>query len=311
MFHVENEMPTIQTRQCIVSIFCALVCLSNFGTGCAPDSPAELSRERLRKINVLFETASGGNQYANIPGTEAGCLIVKVPHFRGGKVDHSWTDTDFKEAVGDLRNLDDLDYLLLRLTRITDRAMSDVASLTQLRHLNLSMTTVTDDGISKLAPLRTLCGLYLDGARQITGVGMKSLNAETLQKLSLRGTAASDETMGVLKDLVTLEHLDLGGTAIGDKTVSIVATLPKLKTLLLDRTAITDAGVRDLRQAKNLERLVICMNSQIKGDDLREICRLPRLAVLDISGTGVTKESVFTLRGEFSHLQIDWFPEIK
>lgn len=288
---------------------CVLVSLNGMSSGCAPPSPESISRERLSKIGVQFEKASADMPYANIPAAETGRTVVTVPCYWGGDSPQGWTDEDFKGAIDDLRKLSDMDYLMLRLTRITDRSMGEVASLTQLRHLNLSTLNVTDDGIAKLSTLHNLEGLYFDGSHAITGVGLQSLTDLPLRKLSLRGTAASDETTSALEELTAIEYLDLGMSPVGDTTLSRIGKLPKLKILLLDMTSITDKGVHELLNAKNLERLTVSNNwERIKGVDLREICKLPRLRLLEIGGTGVKKEAVDALRRDFSSLKITWYP---
>lgn len=142
---MKKDTQMMQFRVCHFFLFISLIGMI---PGCGPPSAESLSRERLRKLGVQFEKTNVNSPFANIPAAETGRLLVFVPFNMGSG--GGWTDADFKSAVDDLRNQVDLDFLMLRLTQITDESMSDVATLTQLRHLNLSYLNVTDDGIAKL-----------------------------------------------------------------------------------------------------------------------------------------------------------------
>ena len=272
--------------------------------GCAKEVPTSAARVRLENLHVLFSEADSQTSFANIPAAATGRLVVTVPFNTGSG--GGWTDADVKRNVSDLRSIENMDYLVLRMTRVTDEGLTNISSISQLRHLHLGMTDVSDKGIASLLALPHLEGLYLDMSDRVTGDSLRSFQNVPLRKLSLRGTSVSDDTMRALGELTKLEHLDLGITGVGDMTLTIVAMLPSLKTLLVDSTRITNDGMRQLLRCRKLSRLVVSKNPQITDDEVSELCKLPQLRSLDLSGTAIEKERIEDLRNAFPHLELVW-----
>lgn len=285
--------------------FCGL-CL-----GCGPKgsgaarTPADLAAQaNLGKIHVKFQIAADRFHYSLVVGTEPGHLIVHIPAYQGGSSPRGWTDAEFKRAVPDLRNLQSLDYLMLRLTQITDDSMSEIASLKQLRHLNLGNTAVTDEGLAPLGSLPNLVGLYFEGAEHITGAGLRPLASGRLSKLSLRVTPTTDDGIKSIQEIISLEHLDLGYTGVTDKALVGLARLSKLRTLFIDNTWVTDEGLRELLVLKQLEEINLCKCRGVKGSVVAELCRLPNMKSIDVTGTFMSKEDVAKVRKAFPRVEI-------
>ena len=126
--------------------------------------------------------------------------------------------------------------------------------------------------------------------------------------LVCKGVVGHSVHAAVLSEFTTLEHLDLGlNHGVGDRTLAVVAKLPNLKTLLLDGTSVTDKGLIELVQCQRLERLGLELCRKIRETDLiQQLCRLPNLWELGLSGTGIEETTIRELRKEFPHVEIMW-----
>lgn len=276
--------------------------------GCAPTSKEAESRHRLSEMGVVFEETRRAVPFANIPAADDGDLLVTIPFNDGSGLKNAWGDKEVQKMIRDLKNIKNIDYLVLRVTPISDASMDDIATLQTLRHLNLSSTQVTDEGIARLHSLSRLDGLYAENSEQITGRSLESLKSLPLRKLSLRATAATDESLVVLSAFTTLEHLDLGlNQGVGDGTLTVVAKLPNLRTLLVDGTVITDTGLSEILQCQRLERLGLELCTKVQDAVIiRQLCRLPNIRRLSLSGTGIEKLTIDEIRLEFPRVMIDW-----
>ena len=107
-----------------------------------------------------------------------------------------WLDLSFTqvtdEGVGSMRNLKNLRQLSLERTRVTDNSLDMIASFSELEELDLSGTAVTDAGVAKLARLQNLKVLWLTN------------------------TTVTDEVLTTLKSLKNLEQSDVDGTQVSE-----------------------------------------------------------------------------------------------
>ena len=71
-------------------------------------------------------------------------------------------------------DLEKIDYLSWRLTKITDKGLKDVAKLQNLTHLNVSGSKITDAGLKEAAKLQKLKYLWLDDTK-VTDEGVAKL----------------------------------------------------------------------------------------------------------------------------------------
>jgi len=65
-------------------------------------------------------------------------------------------------------------YLELTHTRITDHALSNLSRFTNLRELVLTGTSISDEGVTRLATLKNLKQLQLEDTR-VTAEGIEKL----------------------------------------------------------------------------------------------------------------------------------------
>lgn len=124
-----------------------------------------------------------------------------------------------------LDELPDLETLVLRNTRVTDRGMSCLAHLPRLTYLDLHGTRISDATVVLVGDERHL------------------------QDLDLGETQISDAGIEHLSQLERLRSLDLSGTKITELALTTLSALPKLKWLGLANVAIAPATIEAWSQS--------------------------------------------------------------
>ena len=145
------------------------------------------------------------------------------------------TDADLSFLARANRDLKQLRYLDLRLTKIGDAGVTNVKHLASLQTLNLFRTQLSDQGMSSIK------------------------NLKQLQTLLIGGTKVTDAGLVNLKSLKELKKLSLFQTQVTDAAIPHLKVLPKLESLLISGTKISDAGARELQKA--LPRLQFSENT--------------------------------------------------
>ncbi|MBI2432364.1 MAG: c-type cytochrome [Candidatus Hydrogenedentes bacterium] len=99
--------------------------------------------------------------------------------------------------------------------QVKDEALPQLAEIAdQLTWLNLANTAITDAGLASLAPLKKLTSLHLEKTK-ITDAGLQQLcTLENLQYLNLYGTAVTDAGLEPLKGLKNLRRLYVWQTQV-------------------------------------------------------------------------------------------------
>jgi Leucine-rich repeat (LRR) protein len=136
------------------------------------------------------------------------------------------TDSDLAFLVHGKKDLNELRYLDLRLTKIGDAGVAKIKGLRSLQTLNLFRTQLSDQGLS-----------YIKNLKQ-------------LQTLLIGGTKVTDAGLVNLKSMKELKKLSLFQTQVTDAGIPHLKILLKLESLLISGTKITDAGARELRKAQ-------------------------------------------------------------
>ncbi len=130
-------------------------------------------------------------------------------------------------------------------------------SLDDLRFLSLAATKISDAGLVYLKPLKHLEELHLDKTG-ITDNGLKLLVfLPKLKILDLKETQITDEGLALLKPLSGLRGLYLARTAITDAGLVHVKGFNLLETLILWDTTVSDQGLVHLRSLRNLRELIL------------------------------------------------------
>jgi hypothetical protein len=93
---------------------------------------------------------------------------------------------------------------------------------------------------------------------------------------------------GILADRPDVAVLEMSNPDVTDATLALLADLPNLRELTLNDSAVTDAGLETLARLPRLETLRLA-RTQVTPDGLRTFLAAPppRLARIDVSGTGV------------------------
>lgn len=124
------------------------------------------------------------------------------------------TDADLTFLADARKDLKELRYLDLRLTKIGDEGVAKLKHLTSLQTLNLFRTQVADKGLASLKKLTNLETLLIGGTK-VTDSGLVYLRPfRKLKKLSLFQTQVTDEGIAQLKLMGSLEVLLIGGSKI-------------------------------------------------------------------------------------------------
>lgn len=127
----------------------------------------------------------------------------------------------------------------------------------EITYLSLHGTQVTDEGIEKIGSLHRLDDLDL-GNTNISGVGFAKVEFQSLKKLSLRGCRKL--TLDGFKEIIkcrNLERLNLKISNINNQFLHEVAKLDKLVTLWVDETKVTNDGLPFLNGMTQLKSLSI------------------------------------------------------
>jgi len=170
------------------------------------------------------------------------------------------------------------------LDNFSDTTLSYIGKLSQLIEVKLDNTDATDAGMKFLRPLKNLL-IFTANRTLITGAAMSDIG-----KLS------------------SLERLELAGTRLNDASMGKMEALTGIHLLVLTQSGIGDEGVSHLQALRNLERLWINENPRITDKGLSYLVRLPHLHDLDLTGTGVTANSVKYLVQckSLKHLDLDF-----
>jgi len=149
------------------------------------------------------------------------------------KIDlHGTEVTDVELAFLDhaKKDLKQLRYLDLRLTKIGDEGVGRIRNLTGLQTLNLFRTQLGDKGLASLKKLINLETLLIGGTK-VTDAGLASLKPfKKLKKLSLFQTEISNGGIATLKLFQSLEVLLISGSRISPAGAEeLQKALPKVR----------------------------------------------------------------------------------
>src|ERR1043166_7151106 len=165
------------------------------------------------------------------------------------------------EGLKDLSALKQLQTLILSATKVTGVGLKELASLQQLRTLHLSYTKLSDAGMKEVALLKNLRELSFSGTA-VSDVGLKELSGLKELRVLYLGNGVSDDGLKHLAGM-KLKILDLrdssAKTDVGLK--NYLAAVEPPKTLNLCEWNVTAAGLKELASHKELETLVLPVNS--------------------------------------------------
>jgi len=192
--------------------------------------------EKLSEINESLESTLGLlEKLLRWPGVKLGQML-----------DLFQMDVCDQDLLTLVNGLENLRFLSLADTDITNRCLSHLQGMKDLRELHLDNTKVNDDGL----PLLTAF--------------------ENLEILDLKETSVTNEGLARLKPLRNLRGLYLTRTSIGDAGLVHLSNFPKLQILILWQTKITDQGLVHLESLKNLQELIL-WNTDVTEEGARRL----------------------------------------
>jgi CheY-like chemotaxis protein len=194
-------------------------------------------------VKHLADVNSSAQEVLNLLGT-----ILEWPRLQTGqKLDLLSTQINDHELGNLLSSLDDLRFLSLAETRVSDEGLIHLQSLTKLQELHLDHSDITDEGLKLLTTLTNLEILDLKGTR-ITDAGLIEVGRLTqLKGLYLTRTGITDAGLKHLCSLNNLETLILWDTAIGDTGLEHLKSLKQLREVILWGTRVTQQGAESLQ----------------------------------------------------------------
>ncbi|MEZ6117901.1 MAG: hypothetical protein R3C28_15200 [Pirellulaceae bacterium] len=152
----------------------------------------------------------------------------------------------------DLQQLDNRiapQQLVLRSTNVTDEGMSAVARWDQLRWLDLTDTAVTDKGLAGLDSATVLQQLTLERTDVTDRTAQRISRLTALRQLDLSSTKITDVGAASLSGLTHLESLWLTSTAITDEAADSLQKLRSLRQLDIQNTRVSALRSQQLQQS--------------------------------------------------------------
>ena len=199
-------------------------------------------------------------------------------------------------GIRDIKGLKGLRLLWLNATKVSDAGLKEMHELENLEVLLLGNTLVSDAGLKELEGLKNIKELYLS-ATKVSGTGLKHLKSlPNLRKLSLGSSCVTDTGLQGLSELITVQSLDLTGSQVTDTGLEALRKLQEIQTLYLDSTRITDLGLKKLKHLKDLEFLSL-YGTKASGDGFKDLHHLDKLATLNLSGSSITDSGLKQVTG--------------
>jgi RNA polymerase sigma factor (sigma-70 family) len=167
-------------------------------------------------------------------------------------VNMAFTGADLAE----LREVPDLEVLLLREVKIGDADLKHLEGLRSLHTLGLEETAVTDEGLKRLEGLPALTTLRLAGPKIADRAMGRLRDLPHLRSLRLTDSGVGAKGLAALRNVAGLETLELDGD-FTDEELAALNALGGLKALRLHRTELTDAGLGRLKGLRRLKALAL------------------------------------------------------
>jgi internalin A len=208
------------------------------------------------------------------------------------------------DQIASWKQLDNLHFLDIRSTNITDDDLTRIGRMPNLTSLILTSPHITDAGVHQLAGLPSLAGLELNSVQLTGGAPANPGGFPTLHHLAIGDAPRlNDQAIINLGPMPELANLVLYGTQVGDSAVAHLAKPGKLKSVLLGQTQITDAALAHLSKCIELTSVDL---ADTAVTDAGVIQLAPcALSNLNLSGTSVTGKGFGVLSGADMTLNLD------
>ncbi|ODA29971.1 protein kinase domain-containing protein [Planctopirus hydrillae] len=171
--------------------------------------------------------------------------------------------------------------LKLNTNQFSEAGFEYFRNCKQLSRLSAWAVPVTDQFVKSVAnPHFTMLNL---GATRITDASLEAFGGfSKLTWATLNLTGLTDKGVACLKDAKQLTYLGLNASKITNQSAQVFATLESLEGLYLNETRFSDAGLDQLNKA------------------------LPKLRILELKKTPVTKDGVQRFQKNHPNCRIIW-----
>ncbi len=172
-----------------------------------------------------------------------------------------------------LRDLPELEYLIISGRPIGGTGFAEIAALRDLRELDISDTDVRD--LAPIAALPSLKTLWLMFCPGIAGQVDKLRGSAGLQQLSLDGFHLNANDFSALRQIKHLRNLHISGGMLPDDALAHIAECQGLEELFISGDGTTEHGLEQLCRLKSLKKLELYCRDLKKGTVERIRKRLP------------------------------------
>jgi Leucine-rich repeat (LRR) protein len=247
----------------------------------------------LQEVPMVFKIAGPQGKDGKRPSNSDDVIAIRL--------NNSISDAGLKE-IKEFKNLQTL--LIDNNAPITDAGLKELKAFKNLRVLDLYGIKITDAGLKELGEITSLESLNLMFTK-VTDSGLKELkNLKNLQTLSLNGV--TDTTLRTLREMGLLHALWVGNARGGKRPSGPLDVI----ALTLDTVGhVTDAGLKELKELKNLRTLILT-RCKVTDAGLKELNAFKNLQWLDLTYTGVSGEGLKYLN-ELKNLRLldlDMYP---
>jgi RNA polymerase sigma factor (sigma-70 family) len=182
-----------------------------------------------------------------------------------------------QEVPADALAFPRLTALSLGHPAVDDAVAAKVGELRELRQLELTYCGIGDAGLERIAGLPELRRFSLSSSdTKVTDAGIGYFRThEHLERVTLRVTGLTDESLGHLARVETLTGLDLYGSGepgvapgknFGIAGLQQLKKLPKLERLRLSNLDLPGRGYVGLKELKHLRELTFMMTNVTDGE---------------------------------------------
>lgn len=201
----------------------------------------DVDKASLLKLEVSKEASQNLSFLENLGPEDLTFLELSETLISDGELQH-------------LRGLGGLSSLSLNRTKLTDKGLDHLSALTGLHHLEVRETLITDAGASQLGRMANLRSLDLSFTA-ITNATVANLKPLKLNTLYLNYTRVTDDCVADLCNFPELIVLGLEGISIVGAGITALSCLKDLHMLLLSHTAVNDQHLGFLRFLPDLREL--------------------------------------------------------
>ncbi|MEZ5941554.1 MAG: hypothetical protein R3C18_09195 [Planctomycetaceae bacterium] len=170
-------------------------------------------------------------------------FLQQLPHLRGLELN----DCSFHgSGLNQLVHPEKLWTLVCIGPNITDEISVGLKGMDQLLYLNLTTTSITDKFGDCFTSLGNIKEIYLDETSVSNKIGLCMRDLPHVESISLSGTRIDDEFQLPIADMQALSSLDLSHTQVAGNVCERLGASQSLRHLILDETPVDDSALKRL-----------------------------------------------------------------